>query len=114
MVDKRFTVLDDIRQLDISNETAKEMAKEARKHLSEGILLAKCTWSSQLAVRIHDMANYPKNAWKAVITLKEWLQGYHKTPNTIRLKKSDKNFTEPDLKFLTYFQNTFIVFMIGK
>ena len=73
LIDKRSTVLNDIRQLDYSTSEAKEMAKEARKNLSEGISLAKSRWSGKLADRIHDMANYPKDAWKAVFTLKEWL-----------------------------------------
>ena len=82
--------------MDFSTRTAKEMAKEARKNLSEGILLAKSRWSSKLADRIHDMANYPKDAWKAVFTLMEWLQGHHKTPNIFRLQKKDNSFTETD------------------
>ena len=59
LIDKRSTVLNDIRQLNYSTTTAKEMAKEARKNLSEGIYLAKSRWSGKLADRIHDMANYP-------------------------------------------------------
>ena len=73
LIDKRSTVLNDIRQLDYSTSTAKEMAKEARKNLSERISLAKSRWAGKLADRINDMANYPKDAWKAVFTLKEWL-----------------------------------------
>ena len=34
------------------------------------------------------MAKYPKDAWKAVFTLQEWLQGHHKTPTN--------SFTETD------------------
>ena len=98
LIGKRSTVLNDIRQLDYSTSTAKEMAKEARKNLSEGISLAKSRWSGKLADRIHDMANYPKDAWKAVFTLKEWLQGHHKTPTIFRLKKKDDSFTETDPK----------------
>ena len=41
LIDQRSTVLNDIRQLDYSTTTAKEMAKESRKNLSEGISLAK-------------------------------------------------------------------------
>ena len=70
MVDKRSTVLNDIRQLNFSTRTAKEMAKEARTDLSEGISLANSRWSSKLAYTIHDMDNYPKDTWKAVFTLK--------------------------------------------
>ena len=42
------------------------------------------------------MANYPKDAWKSVFTLKGWLQGHHKTPTIFRLKKKDDSFTETD------------------
>ena len=71
MVDKRSSVLDDIRQLNFSIATAKEMAKEARKKLSEGLSLAKSIRSIKLADRTHDMANYPKDALKGGFTLKE-------------------------------------------
>ena len=40
------------------------------------------------------MANYPKDAWKGVFTLKEWLQGHHKVPTIFRLKKKNNSFTE--------------------
>ena len=42
------------------------------------------------------MANYPKDAWKAVFTLKEWIHGHHKTSTIFRLKKEDNCFTETD------------------
>ena len=70
------------------------MAKEARKNLSEGISLAKSIRSIKLVDRIHDMANYPKDTWKEVFTLKEWLQDHHKTPTIFILKKKDNSFTE--------------------
>ena len=33
---------------------------------------------------------------KQIFTLKEWLQGHHKTPTIFRLKKEDDSFTETD------------------
>ena len=97
LVIQRSTILNDIRQLDYSTATAKEMAKEARKDLFEGISFAKIRWSDKLADRIHDISNYPKDDWKVVFTFKEWLQGHHKTPTILRLKKKDNSFTEANL-----------------
>ena len=86
--------MNDIRQLNYSTTTAKEMTREARKNLSDGISLAKSRRSGKLTDIIHDMGNYPKDAWKMIFTLKEWLQGHHKTPTIFRLKKGDNSFTE--------------------
>ena len=32
--------------------------------------------------------------WEIIPKIKEWLQGYHKTPTIFRLKKGDNSFTE--------------------
>ena len=49
-----------------------------------------------MAERIHAMLNFPKDAWSAVNKLKEWIQGHHVTPNSMRFKKEDNNYTEND------------------
>ena len=90
--------MNDIRQLNYSTTTAKEMTREARKNLSDGISLAKSRRSGKLTDIIHDMGNYPKDTWKTVFTLKGWLQSHHKTPTIFRLKKKDDSFTETDPK----------------
>ena len=99
-MNSRSEVLDLIRQGSFSVEEAKTLAKEARNNLKDGILEAKANWSSHLAKRIHDLANYPKDAWKAVNTLKEWIQGHHKTPDIMRLSKEDGSFTSSDEEIL--------------
>ena len=77
-------------------EQEKTMAKDARNHQKDGILQDKANWSSHLANRIHDLVNYPKDEWNAVNTLKEWIQGHHKTPDIMRLIKEDGSFTGSD------------------
>ena len=42
------------------------------------------------------MLNFPKDAWSTVNKLKEWIQGHHVTPNSMRFKKEDNNYTEND------------------
>ena len=57
------------------------------------------------------MANYPKDAWKALFTLKEWLQSHHKTSTIFRLQKKDNSFTETDSEIVEllskYFHSVF-------
>ena len=42
------------------------------------------------------MARNHKDSWKAVNTLKEWIQGHHKTPDIMRVVKEDGSFTGTD------------------
>ena len=53
------------------------MCKDAKKNLKDIISIAKANWTSHLAERIHEMARNSKYSWKAVNTLKEWIQGHH-------------------------------------
>ena len=66
LMNSRSEILDLIRQGSFSVEEARTMAKDARNNLKDGILQAKANWSSHLENRIHDLTNYPKDAWKAV------------------------------------------------
>ena len=40
--------------------------------------MAKSKWNKNLAHRIHDLANTPRDVWQTVNTFKEWIQGHHK------------------------------------
>ena len=62
----RSESLDLIHQGSLSVEQAKIMAKDARNNLKDSIFQAKANWSSHLANHIHDLANYPKDEWKAI------------------------------------------------
>ena len=93
---KRLKVLNFLRQKNILVEQDKHMVKEAKINLREGINLAKSKWIDHLATRIHYLTNTPRNAWKAVINLKEWIQGHQKYPDIIKLKNNDGKFTETD------------------
>ena len=99
-MNSRSEILDLIRQGSFSVEGAKTLAKDTRNNLKDGILQAKANWSSHLAKRIHDLANYPKDAWKAVNTLKEWIQGHHKTLDIMRWIKDDGSFAGSDEEIL--------------
>ena len=70
------------------------MTKDVRSNLQKGIELAKSKWTEHLANRIHNLANNPKDAWKAVTSLKKWIQGYHKSPYIIRLKNKNSKLYE--------------------
>ena len=87
------------------------MAKVARLNLKDGIILAKSKWSNQLAERIYDQSASPRDSWKAVNTLRELIQGHHKSPDIIRFKNEDGSFIETDennVKYLSgHFHNLF-------
>ena len=42
------------------------------------------------------MSESPKDLWKAVKTLKNWIHEHHEEPNTMRFKNSDGTFTTID------------------
>ena len=96
LMEKRSKVLNLIRQNNFPQDRAINMAKEVKFNLREGIELAKSKWTEVLANIIHDLANSPRGAWKAVTIVKEWIQGHHKSPDIIRLKNSKGNFSESD------------------
>ena len=52
-----------IRQNNSSKEQAINMAKDVKFNLREGIKLAKSKWTENLANKIHDLANIPRDAW---------------------------------------------------
>ena len=56
------------------------MCKDAKKNLKDIISIAKANLTSHLAERINEMARNSKYSWKAVNTLKEWIQGTIKHP----------------------------------
>ena len=49
-----------------------------------------------MAEIIHEMARNPKDSWKAVNTLKEWIQDHQKTQDIMRFAKEDGSFTGTD------------------
>ena len=93
---RRAKILDLVRQGKYSTTQAKIMCKDSKKDLKDVISLAKANWTSHLAERIHEMARNPKDSWKAINTLKEWIQGHHKTPDIMRFAKEDSSFTGTD------------------
>ena len=105
LMNSRSKILDLIHQGSFSVEQAKTMAKDTRNDLKEGILQVKANWSSHLANRTHDLANYPKDAWKVVNTLKESIQCHHKTPDSMRLIKEDGSFTSSDEEIIEVWAN---------
>ena len=92
----RAKILDIIRQGKYSTTQAKIMCKDANKNLKDIISIAKANWTYPLAERIHEMARNPKDSWKAVNTLKEWMQGHHKSPDIMRFIKEDGSFVGTD------------------
>ena len=49
------------------------MCKDTKHNLKHDISLAKANWTSHRAERTHEMSRNPKDAWKAVNTLREWI-----------------------------------------
>ena len=92
----RANFLDQIRRGNYSTSQAKTMCKDTKKNLKDIIYIAKANWTSHLAGRIHEIARNPKYSWKAVNTLKEWIQGHHKTPDIMKYIKEDRSFTGTD------------------
>ena len=50
-----------------------KMCKDTKHNLKNGISLAKANWTSHRAERIHEISRNPKDSWKAVNTLREWI-----------------------------------------
>ena len=44
--------------------------------------------------RVHDLVDTPRDAWKVVTTLKELIQGHHKSPDIVRLKNNNCLFSK--------------------
>ena len=72
------------------------MCRSANNNLQDAIAVAKANWRSKSADKIHEMSESPKDSWKTVKTLKNWIHGYHEEPNTTRFKNSDGTFTTTD------------------
>ena len=83
-----------IRQNNFQQEQAIKIANDVKSKLREGIELAKSKWTENWANRINDIANTPRNAWKDVTTLKEWIQGRYKSPDIVRFKNKYGIFSE--------------------
>ena len=64
------------------------------KNLRDAIMIATLRWTSVLPNRIHQMSDSPRDSWKAVNTLKNWIQGHRKTPEIIRFRKENGEFTK--------------------
>ena len=96
LFEKRAKTLNNVRQNDIPSPEAKDMCRLANKNLQDAIAVAKANWTSKLADKIHQMSESPKDSWKAVKTLKNWIHGHHEEPNTMRFKNSDGTFTTTD------------------
>ena len=92
--DKRTEVLNYTRQANLSTEEAKTLCIESRKNLKDAIIIAKSRWTSVLANRIHQMSCSPRDSWKAVNTLNNWIQGHRITPEITRFRKENGEFTK--------------------
>ena len=92
--DKRTEVLNYTRQANISTEEAKKLCIESRKNLKDAIIIAKSRWTKVLADRIHQMSCSPRDSWKAVNTLKNWIHGHHISPEIMRFRKENGEFTK--------------------
>ena len=79
LFEKRAKTLNNVRQNDIPSSKAKDMCRLANKNLQEAIAVAKENWTSKLADKIHQMSESPKDSWKAVKTLKNWIHGPRRT-----------------------------------
>ena len=66
--------------------------------------MAKSKWNKNLAHRIHDLANTPRDVWKAVTTLKEWIQGHHKSPDIILKNRKRVFFLKLMKKMWSYYR----------
>ena len=62
LLEKSSKVLNLIRQNNFPKEEAINMAKEVKFNLREGIQLTKSKWTENLANKIHDLANTPRDA----------------------------------------------------
>jgi len=62
LLEKRSKVLNLIRQNNFPKEPYINMAKEVKFNLRESIQLAKSKWTENLANKIHDLANTPRDA----------------------------------------------------
>ena len=109
--DKRIEVLNCTRQANIPTEEVEKICIESRKNLKDAIIIAKSRWTSVLADRIYQMSCSPRDSWEAVNTLQNWIQGHHNTPEIMRFRKENGEFTKHNkeniAELIKYFHKVF-------
>ena len=69
---------------------------DAKKDAREAIRIAKNTWVNDVAESVHSMRFSPKEAWKAIKTLKQGHSYHHKKKECVKFLMADGSITKND------------------
>ena len=70
---------------------SKYLASSARRNGNNGLTLSESWWTHFLTEKTRKLSDSPKESWKSVSILNDWIHGHHKIPDTMRFQLSDTN-----------------------
>ena len=96
LINKRNKLLHEARLSPNPSSLLKQKCIDARNNVYDAIKMAKSRWVSSLAGRMDNMNKSPKDAWRAINTLKQGFTAHHTNHTPIKFNKEDGALTSTD------------------
>ena len=74
----------------------KTRCADARRNVKDAVLLSKDKWVRLIATRVHEMKFFPKEAWKAIKTLRDGHNAHHLDHKPIVFRIANSELTKTD------------------